>query len=343
MMRGADIGELRAALHSPERLTGQGWTQRGIRSACDSGVLRRVRRGAYIAGDLWTELWGESRHLAHVLAVDEAARAPGATVFALSSALVLHGIPLACPPPRRVHVIVGESDRRSAPDVFRHEGVLPPDDMVSVDGVLCTSLERTVYDLARLASPDVALVAANAALARAGGDPREFHHEQAEELRSALAERVSVAGVRGIRQARDVVSIADGRAQSTLESLSLLQIVRLGFERPPLQVRVPAERPGASYWVDVELPGVRTFFECDGESKYTDAALLRGRTPEQAMREEKRREDWIRGVTGFRLVRGGMRDVRTPEALAARLSAFGIPLPRRAHRLLPSRPLLAGL
>ncbi|CAI9393174.1 hypothetical protein MICABA_02353 [Microbacterium sp. T2.11-28] len=342
-MRGADEGELRAALRTTEHLIARGWTPRGIRAACESGGLHRVRRGAYIAGELWTQLWGESRHLAHVLAVDAAARAPGATVFGLSSALVLHGIPLACPAPRRVHVIVGEGDRRSAPDVFRHEGALALGEVVSVAGVLCTSIERTVYDLARLASPEVALVAANAALAREGGDPRDFDHERAERLRRALAARVDAAGVRGIRQARDIVAVADGRAQSTLESLSLLQIVRLGFERPPLQVRIPGASPGSAYWVDIELPGARAFYECDGEAKYTDPALLGGRTPEQAVREEKRREDWIRGVTGYRVVRGGMRDVRTPEALAVRLSAFGIPLPRRAHRLLPSRPLLAGL
>jgi hypothetical protein len=45
--------------------------------------------------------------------------------------------------------------------------------------------------------------------------------------------------------------------------------------------------------------------------------------------DEKRREDWIRGVTQKRFVRVEDPHIVTTEALAARLAGFGIRLPSR--------------
>lgn len=342
-MRQATIGELRAAMLRGDELLARGETPRSIRAAIEAGRLHRVRRGFYLPGELWRELWPESRHLAHVVAVDAAARGTG-PVFAMASALVVHSAALACPTPRRVHVAMGGSDRRSAPDVFRHEGALPDDDVVVIDGLACTTLERAVYDLSRLASADVAIVAACAELARWGGPPRSFDVDAAEEARARLSERVQVTGPRGIRQARSIVEIADGRVESVLEATNLLQFRRLGFRQPNLQVEVPAQAPGHSYWLDMEFDEVNAFYECDGEGKYTDEAMRSGRTLERVLLDEKAREDWVRGVTGRRLLRGGTRDARSPDALAARLTAFGIRLPEpRTHLVLPRRPLSFGM
>lgn len=134
----------------------------------------------------------------------------------------------------------------------------------------------------------------------------------------------------------------DGRSELPLESVTKLQLRRLGFVQPDVQVRVPG--PGGSdYWMDIGLREADAFYECDGEAKYTDEALRSGRTVERVLLDEKQREDWVRGTTGKRVVRGGSAHAATPAALAARLTSFGIPLPpRRARLLLPSAPLLAG-
>lgn len=59
------------------------------------------------------------------------------------------------------------------------------------------------------------------------------------------------------------------------------------------------------------------FWEFDGEGKYRDRALRAGKSLEDVLLAEKRREDAIRGVTQWRLCRGGFRDIATPETLAA--------------------------
>ncbi|MFT4218909.1 MAG: hypothetical protein QM611_00110 [Microbacterium sp.] len=290
----------------------------------------------------WRDLWAESRHRAHVIAVSNDV-ALGRPVFCLVSAAVLHRYPLYRVMPRRVHVVVADADRRSAPDVFRHEGSLAPTDVVEVDGILCTSPERTVHDLARLASAEVALACADAALGAVGGDVRHFDDDAVESLRDSLRARASVPAVRGIRQARTLVELADGRAQLPLESTTRLQLLRLGFRRPRLQVRVPAPE-GGSYWLDIEIEEANSFYECDGEAKYLEPGLRNGRTAEEVVIDEKRREDWVRGTTNRRVLRGGSRDAVSADALAARLSRFGVVLPQRPpHPFLPTRPLMYGI
>ena len=96
--------------------------------------------------------------------------------------------------------------------------------------------------------------------------------------------------------------------------------------------------------VDIGIDEVGVLYECDGEVKYTDPALRQGRTAEEVVLDEKRREDWIRGVTNRRVLRGGSADAASPEALARRLRRFGVVLPAgREIPLLPRRPLAYGI
>ena len=95
--------------------------------------------------------------------------------------------------------------------------------------------------------------------------------------------------------------------------------------------------------MDIELDEADSFYECDGETKYTDEAMRSGRTLEQVLLAEKQREDWVRGTTGKRVLRGGSAHAASPAALAARLVSFGVALPDRRDRLLlPRRPVVYG-
>lgn len=181
-----------------------------------------------------------------------------------------------------------------------------------------------------------------AALQRVAGPPRAYDTGAAEGFREAVRDRVRAgAGARGVRAARDLIEVVDDRSELPLESVMKLQLRRLGFRQPGLQVPVPS--PGGTYWMDLEIPGAGLFFECDGNGKYTDAALTDGRPVERILLDEKHREDWVRGVSGNRVLRFGTRDVATPDALASRLRAFRVELPTTRKRLfLPRRPLLAG-
>lgn len=340
-MRDATVSNIRQLLVTREALALAGLSAREVARAVDGGTLVRVRRGWYVDRRDLEQLWPSSRHLAHVVAANDSSVVP--PVFALTSAAVIHGLPLYRSRADRVHTIHPDADRRTTPGIVRHRMALDTADIVEVGGLLCTCLERTVVDLLRCASAEVALSCADAALARIGGDPRAYNLAAAESWRDALRDRVSAApGARGIREARELVELIDGRSQLPLESVTKLQLRRLGFRDLRLQVPVAAPR-GGSFWLDICIDEAGVFFECDGEAKYTDEALRAGKRLEEVLLAEKQREDWVRGTTGMRVVRGGMPDAATPEALADRLQSFGIRLPdHRARPFLPRRPLLRG-
>lgn len=138
-----------------------------------------------------------------------------------------------------------------------------------------------------------------------------------------MGRRAESISVRGIRKARDLIAFADGRAQLPGESVSRLHLRELGFRDVMLQTHVVGPE-GEDYWLDFGFRRSRVFGEFDGAIKYLDPVMRRGRALDEILLAEKRREDTIRGVTGWRTARWGWDDVRTPDALAARLAAFGI-------------------
>lgn len=291
----------------------------------EGGQLIRVKKGWFVTAAAWGDLWPEGRHLVEVVAASNDLSG-GTHVFSYVSAAVLWKLPLFRVVPLRVHETgTTRMHASSTPGVQRHEDRLPEADVVVVDGIRCTSLERTVLDVARVAAPEVAVAAADAALAlRAGADHRAYDERTAEEWRGSMSDRVAGAGsIRGVRQARWVIEFADGRAQLPGESVSRLQLSRLGFAAPSLQVPVPAP-DGSIYWVDIGLDDVFAFGEFDGKTKYVDAAMRQGLSIDEVLLREKQREDWIRGTTHRRFARWGDEHIGTPELLGARLASFGI-------------------
>ncbi|WP_396656118.1 hypothetical protein [Microbacterium aurum] len=340
-MRNVDIPTVRELLLSRDDLIGSGRSERQLREDVAAGILVRVHRGWYMLAEHWAGLWPESQHLARVVAVNDAAEVP--PVFAFTSAAAILGVGVYRVRVMRVHALYPDAERRTVGGVIRHRGQLDEADIVEVDGILCTSPLRTAYDLARLASAEVALVFIDEILSRIGGDPRQYDVAAASAWLAHLTERVDrMPGARGIRHARSLLEVADGRSQKPLEVVTKLQLRRLGFGQPAIQVQVAAPSRG-SYWLDLEIQEVATFYECDGEAKYTDEALRSGRTLEEVLLAEKQREDWVRGTTRKGFVRGGNAHATSPEVLAARLRSFGIELPqRRSGLFLPRRPLLYG-
>lgn len=316
------VREARALLRSRRQLLELGHTERGIRARMREGVFMRVRRGWYIGGQVWQQLWPEGRHLLHVVAVDADAvdRRP---VFSDASAAALHGLPLYRTSVDRVHVALGEGASRSMPDVLRHRSPLAFDDVVEVDGLLCTSPTRTVLDVTRSFIPEAAVACADAALRAVAVVGHEQDEDAAAEWRDRLLRRAASSSARGVRQSRRTILFADGRAQLPGASVSRLQLARLGFRRIGLQAAVTLP-DGAQYLVDFDLEEAEAFGEFDGRGKYLDEKLRGGRTIEEVVLDEKRREDSIRGVTGRRFVRWGFDQIVTPEALGARLAEFGI-------------------
>lgn len=309
-------------------LVASGIAPRDIRGAVESGTLVRVRRGSYVAEPTWRDAFAEAREL--TLAQAAAQHSPDRRTFSHTTAAALHGLPLVRHHPDRAHVMVGsESTSGANRAIFRHrdewDGV-----RTSIDGLSVTTLARTVYDVVRTSAPETAITVADAALRKAGGgDSRDIDEHAAEALRSEVLDLIARSpGRRGVIQAREIMSIADAGADSPGESISRLYLVQLGFCDIEVQVRVPSPH-GGSYCVDLGFAGV--LGEFDGHQKYSDPAMLDGRTPEQALVAEKEREDWIRGTTGRRVIRWTMRDIRSLHAFRRFLHRLGVPLATRRN------------
>ncbi|PNW10419.1 hypothetical protein C1632_01120 [Microbacterium testaceum] len=316
-------------LYTREDLLARDVTASALSLASHGGPWRRLQPGVYVDREAYDDRFPVERHRIAVAAVMRSTRG-GPAVVSHASASVLHRLPQYRFADRAVEVTLrGPAGGTSRAGLRRHLDTLSDEDVVSVGGLPCTSLDRTVFDLARTAPLEMALTCADAALRREAVSSRRFDAAAQERWRERMRERADRArGRRGIRRARQVIEFADARAELPGESVSRLQLHRIGFREIDLQVAVAGPR-GTAYYVDIALGDVRTFWEFDGEVKYRDAKMRGGRSVEAVVLDEKRREDWIRGVTQWRLCRGGFDDIRSPETLAARLAAFGVHPPRR--------------
>ena len=80
---------------------------------------------------------------------------------------------------------------------------------------------------------------------------------------------------------------------------------------------------GAKYFADFYWKESDTIGEADGDAKYTDPQFLRGRTPEQALRDEKAREDELRAHCST-FVRWGWDDAWGGAQLAQKLERASV-------------------
>jgi hypothetical protein len=240
----------------------------------------------------------------HALAVRAAAVkvAPDAVVSHVSAA-ALHGLTMWEVPLRRVHVTMRrESGGRRTGLLHVHAAALHPDDVVAVDGLACTSIARSVVEIAMTHPFEQALVIADAA--------RHRHRVSADEL-SAAVQRV--AGRRGSPDARRVVAAADPRPESPGESRSRIAIARAGLPAPTLQHVVPEIGARTDfYWPEFDTVG-----EFDGKVKY-GRSLRPGQDPSDVVVAEKRREDALRDL-GLKVVRWYWDELRSLDEVAGRL------------------------
>lgn len=323
MPRTIDVAEAAALLHARAELFDRGLSERQVRTMISHRVLRRVRRGNYIFAEDWDGLWAEGRHLVEVIAAQKNAVGEP-PVFWGPSAAVLHGLPLYRVAPSVVHVATMDARHgRTRAGLTWHNVEVPAADLTVIDGICCTTRDRTVLDLARSLRPEAALAASDAALRDETVTGHEQNDTGAREWRERLLVRADRLHGRGVRQARRVISFADGRAQLPGESVSRLHLSRLGFTRYDIQIHV-AGAAGDDYWLDFGFFGARCFGEFDGQSKYRDSSMRGERSVEDVVLDEKRREDDIRGVTGWRMARWGSADIATIDGFGARLAAFGI-------------------
>jgi hypothetical protein len=284
-----ETARLRLGLLTRSGLLTRGMTDQEIASAVRRGELHRVRPGAYIS-------------TADLAEVQRTRRIPGLRALAVAAAVAPPGTPLshataawvwALPRPARrsgtpdlVHLVAPTGRGARGRDWVLHRAALAPEEVVRRGAYLVTSPARTVVDVARSWGQVDAVAAADAALLRG--------LTTTDELAATLDEHATVAGTPAVRR---VLALADGRAESWLETCGRLAFATGGL--PPFL-------PQVEIWVDGELlkvvdgwyPEAALAIEFDGLQKYLGTAEEARRT----VQEEKRVEDLLRSF-GIRFVR----------------------------------------
>lgn len=288
--------------------------------------LTRLCIGAYVLQEEWETLFVEERIRTKMHAV-RFRDTLDHTAYCLASAAAMHGLPLYRVRDDRVDVIVsGEHPRHSGRDVHRHYMPLPEEDVVTIEGLRITSLDRTVYDVIRNTSLEAAVVVFDAALRLIAWDDttNTYDTASAEEFRQLVRNRVSShAGARGIRQARFVTDLADGRACLPGESIARLWMWQLGVPMPQLQYRI--DLPDGTYaLLDFGWPALRRWAEFDGLFKYTDQRILAGRHPDEVRAAQSRRQAMIEAATGWRCDRWGFERMSSIDEFAKHMRELGL-------------------
>ncbi len=309
-----------AGLVSVREVVGRHLDDRPLRRAHDDGETRRLRRGVYAEADRWAQLSPTDRYRAEVLAVVETRRS--LPVIGYESAAALWRFPRFSPWPGAVHVIAEPGSAvRSKNGVLVHRESVDAQDIVAMDGILLTSQERTLVDVARTCRPEDSVAAIDRAL-------NARHQPSGEvvtkELLAAALDRTVSA--RGIRPAAWAIGFADGAADNAGESVSRVIIDALGFPAPVLQQRHINPR-GGYYFTDFEWPELMRIGEFDGRGKYLKDDYLGAQAPGDAVYDEKVREDHLR-AEGYTVARWIYADLLQPEQLRRILIRAGLPIVR---------------
>ncbi|WP_158544802.1 type IV toxin-antitoxin system AbiEi family antitoxin domain-containing protein [Blastococcus sp. TF02-09] len=289
----AEPARRRLGIFTTADLAAHGMGPREVATAVRRGAWVRLRPGVFISATDLAEVERTGRRPGvDALAVAAVLDRPSA-VFSGATAAWIWGLPLPMSEPRSVQLTDTHRWRRGRGWSMTQARL--PDDETTVRGAYrVTTAARTVVDLGRLWPEVHAVAAVDAALLR--------RLTTRDELERVLARQASVPGIpRSVR----AVALADGRAESWLESCGRLTFAALGL---------PAFVPQVELWVDGRLVKVADGWysdaalavEFDGRLKYRSPGY--GRTPEEELWREKRDEDLLRSL-GIRFVRVAAEDM----------------------------------
>jgi hypothetical protein len=159
-------------------------------------------------------------------------------------------------------------------DLWPHQLALAAGDVMRLRcGALATTADRTAIDLARTLPRIDVLPVLDAALAAGVCTPRSL---------SAELERHS--GLRGVRQARELVPLADPGPESPQESRLRLRCHDAGLPPPTPQFPVPGPAGHARRWLDLAWEEVKVGLEYDGAE---------GHTGQENLRADRRRHNFL--------------------------------------------------
>jgi hypothetical protein len=269
-----------------------GYTRDSLKRLVASGDLFRARTGCFVDGRLLTDASPETRHALTARAVSRGYRPPHA--ISHLSALAVHGLPLLNIKADAVHLtLTGPGCPRTLSGLRVHPE-LPDSVARQRDGGRVVHPAMAVVQSAALAGIASGVAAADAALSAGQVTGKDLE----------VALRIARLGP-GRADARAVVKLADGRAESPGESWARVLFVSMGLPTVEPQVVIKDARGRFVGRVDFLFRAQRTIVEFDGLVKYA------GTGGRQALIDEKRREDALRSL-GYQVVRLTWQDLHNP-------------------------------
>ena len=201
-------------------------------------------------------------------------------VFSHDSASIVHRLGAPDPVHAQVHItrrkVHGDADRAG---IKHHLAPYLPTQVMVVDGLRVLDPARTALDMGREHGLVAGVACTDAALRR-GVTPSDL---------AAARERMWCWP--GSRVMDAAIDLADPGAETWLESAGRVLVSGLGIGRPTTQFGLTDG--GRTVWCDLRVG--RHIFEADGFGKYEPGV---GADPLAALREEKKRQDFI---SGFKL------------------------------------------
>lgn len=268
-----------------------GYSDRDLRQASAAGSIRRIRHGAYVDASVWNGASVEAQHLMLADAVVRSHDAPLA--LSHTSAAVAHGLRTYQQDLSKVHVLCLDDSigRTHADVVYHHTTPRSREDMTVVSERLVVPPTRAALESALLTGVRNGLVVVdsvlNLGLSTVDDIEREF---------------LRIEGARGSQALRLTVKLARPGSESVGESLGRYLMWRHHIPEPVLQYEVRDAEGNLVARLDWTWPQLGLCAEFDGREKYT-RFLRPGEAVADVVLREKAREDLVRELTGFRMLR----------------------------------------
>lgn len=292
----------------------RGWEKRALAKRHDAGEVVKPLRGIYARKDYWEQLSYSEKMLCAIKSVGVAHRS---WTFSHATAAAVYGLAVSYKYLWPVHYTTSRAGGGRSPQFFtHHRHALSDGNKMRISDIRVTSPARTIIDCARTMPLPDALAIADSALHSGLTDRADLERELAK-----------FKGTRGVRNAREVIALADPRPESGGESVLRGILYELGIPMPELQVEIPdPEHPGRVYRVDYlfTIEGEQPVaLELDGFQKYEDLELTGGKSMAQVMAEERQREAAITSY-GIRVARINYKQALDRDFLLRRLKIYGI-------------------
>jgi hypothetical protein len=281
-----------------------GYTDVHLARAVRHGSIVRLRHGTYMFKDEWEPLSHNERHAVVAMAVLRTAKTK--LVFSHGTAVVLHEAPTWELPLDNVQVT--RTDRkggRTEAGLAQHRGLLLPPDIENKDGYRLTTPTRTALDVTTIVDVEHSLPVLDFFL-HAGLTTKRDLRKGAEAMRFWRDTLGTDLAVR----------LANPRCESVGESRTSYMLWLYGVPAPKTGHEVFDSSGHLIARLDFAWPELGVFLEFDGKEKY--AKYLRpGETVVDAVLREKKREERICRLTGWRCIRITWANLFRPEQTTA--------------------------